>query len=167
MLIRLSKGNKEALSEIYEIMWRILYVVGNIYFDRREDIEDSIQDLLLLLFYKAKKFKRNINACAWITAVYQNLIKNHLRRKKKHDEYIVGEIGKYKVMSQVSDIEYLENHIFIKDVFNKLTEYEQNLLIYTYWCKCSINEIANIFKKPKSTIESQINGLKFKIKKLS
>lgn len=167
LLAALANGNKEALSEIYKIMCRVLYVVGNVYFARREDIEDCIQDLLLSLFYKAKKFKKNTNACAWIITVYSNLIKDRLRYKKRGDNYIADEIEKFKIEARTSDAEYLDTHIFIKDIFDKLTEYEQNLLIYAYWCKCSIGEIAKIFNKPKSTIESQLHNLKIKIMKLS
>ena len=47
-------------------MAKILYSVGNIYYKQKADIEDAIQDLLIELYNKAKKFRVNKNACAWI-----------------------------------------------------------------------------------------------------
>jgi len=160
LLIRL--GNKEisVLAEIYIIMRKILYVVGNIYYKQIADIEDAIQDLLVILCYKAPKFKKNKNACAWIISVYQNSIRNSLRGKGREEQLeVFYDLDKYdKVVSE----KYIENHAFISEMFSKMTEYEQQLFIYRYWGSCSISEIAKIMKKPKSTIESQLNKIKDK-----
>ena len=65
-IFKLAKGNIDALENIYLIMAKILYSVGNIYYKQKADIEDAIQDLLIELYNKAKKFRVNKNACAWI-----------------------------------------------------------------------------------------------------
>lgn len=63
LIFSLAHGNIAALADIYMLMVKILYAVGNIYFTQRADIEDAIQDLLILLYDNAHKFKRNKNAC--------------------------------------------------------------------------------------------------------
>lgn len=165
LLFELAKDNKNTLSDIYLIMCKILYAIGNIYFRQRADIEDAIQDLLLALYDKAKKFKRNKNACAWIIAIYKNLIKSKLRRRKTEQNFIAEELEKADLFSQTDDT-YLENHIFMNDVLSKLNQYEQDLVLYRIMGKCTIGEVAKIMNKPKSTVESQLKVLENKIKNL-
>lgn len=101
-------------------MQRVFYTVGNVYFKRKEDIEDSIHDYLLVLLKKAWKFVRNQNAYAWIIFSYQNLCKNKRDRKKVETKYMNNQIEKIKNLSYASDIEFVDNNIFLKSVFDKL-----------------------------------------------
>lgn len=165
LIFELANGNVEALSEIYVIMAKLLYAIGNIYYEQKADVEDAVQNLLLLICYKSKKFKANTNACAWIIKTFQNSIKNHLRRRKRENDFIENKVEVIKSQSVRDDI-YLDNHLFINDMFKRLTSYERDLIIYRYWSKCSIGEIARILFKPKSTIESQLKNLENKIKNL-
>jgi RNA polymerase sigma-70 factor (ECF subfamily) len=166
LLFALAYGNIDALSQIYVIMCKILYAIGNIYFPQKADIEDSIQDLLMALYDKAGKFKENKNAYAWIIGIYRNSIKNKLRQKKRESNYISHYIANEseKTLSCEDDL-YLDNYLFIREIFSKLTEQERDLIIYRYWCNCSIAQVADIMKKPKSTIDSQLKRLEEKIKK--
>ena len=162
-LMEIANGNNEKLADVYIIMQRVFYTVGNVYFKRKEDIEDSIHDYLLVLLKKAWKFVRNQNAYAWIIFSYQNLCKNKRDRKKVETKYMHNQIEKIKNLSYASDIEFVDNNIFLKSVFDKLSRYEQKLLILYYWCDYTLNEIGTILKKPKSTIASQLNRIKAKI----
>lgn len=166
-IFELANGNKQALAEIYLLTKNVLYAVGNIYFDQIADIEDEIQNLLISLFYKSKKFKHNKNACAWLVTLYRNSIKNHLRRKKREEFFIREKVlDTAKILEYNKSEQYLENHLFVAEVMDNLTEYEKLLLIYRYWCNSSISEVAALLGKPKSTIESQLIKLKEKIEKM-
>ena len=68
-------------------------------------------------------------------------------------------------MRSKDDLKYIENHLFIRQIFEKLTDYEQDLMIYRYWGDLSIREVADILEKPKSTVESQLKNLEEKIRK--
>lgn len=163
-IFELAKGNINVLENIYLIMSRILYSVGNIYYNQKADIEDAIQDLLIELFNKARHFKVNTNACAWIVKIYVNLIKNKWKRQKKEHNYIADSITKLEIESNIENDKYLENYTFINLIFSRLSKQERQLLIYRYWCNCSIGDISAILKRPKSTIESQLKVLEEKIK---
>ena len=160
LLLRLGNGEVSVLEEIYNILFKVLVSVGNIYYCQLSDIEDAIQDLLVTLYDKAKKFRENKNACAWVITIYQNQIKDKLK-KAKTEQIFCEQLANAKI--EYIDEIYIENHVFIKDMFFKLTEYEQQLIIYRFWCDCSINDLAKLFKKPKSTIQSQLEKLKSKI----
>ena len=162
LIFELARGNVEALEDIYKIMCRILYAIGTIYYKQRADIEDAIQNLLITLYYKAKRFKKNTNACAWIIKIYQNSIKNQLLHIKREEAYLEAAADKAE---RIEDEKYLENHLFVSEIFGRLNEYERNLIIYRYWCKCSIKEVADICGKPKSTVETHLKNLEETIKK--
>lgn len=163
-IFQLAKGNINVLENIYLIMAKILYSVGNIYYIQKADIEDAIHDLLIELYYKSKKFKENRNACAWIVRIYENLILNRLKHRKKEDDYISDRTAKLQIESNQDDEKYLENYLFVKELFGRLSRQEQQLIIYRYWCACSLGEMSTILKKPKSTIESQLKSVEEKVK---
>ena len=164
-IFSLAEGNVSALENIYLIMAKILYTIGNYYYEQKADIEDAIQDLLIELYYKAKRFRENKNAYAWIIRIYVHLILNKMKHREKEDEYIAEKISKLKIDCENTDEKYIDNHLFVKEIFRRLTGHEQQLIIYRFWCKCSIGEISTILKKPKSTIESQLKKVEEKVKK--
>ena len=162
LIFELARGNVDALEDIYKVMCKILYAIGTIYYNQKADIEDAIQNLLITLYYKAKKFKKNTNACAWIIKIYQNSIKNQILHIKREEAYLEAVADKAE---RIDDEKYLENHLFVSEIFGKLNEYERDLIIYRYWCKCSIKEVADICGKPKSTVETHLKNLEETIKK--
>lgn len=165
-IFELANGDIAALSEIYTVTCKILYAVGNIYLKQKADIEDAIQNLLIKLVDVAKKFKKNANACSWIISVYRHSIMNGLKRKSTEEKFLSAEKEKLKSGDGTVDETYLENHVFFRELFNKLTRREQELMINKYICGFSLSEIAKIENKPKSTIESRLKRLEEKIKKL-
>lgn len=167
LIILLAYGKKDALLEIYAIMSKLLYTVGNYYYTQEADIKDAIQNLLEKLLIEAKKFKYNRNACAWILQMYKNSINNHLKRRRTEKKYIDIET-EMCMASASSDIDekYIENYLFVREIFDKLSDYEQDLVIYRFWCNCALSEMSKILKKPLTTIESQLIKLKDKIMKI-
>ena len=166
LIFALARGDVSVLEDIYLLMVKILYAIGNIYFTQRADIEDAIQDLLILLYDNAHKFKRNKNACAWIIKLYQNMIYKNLKKRKSEDNYISEQIQLQNITSLEDNSKYIENYLFFNEIFDKLDKYEQDLVIYRCVGKCSIKEVADIMRKPKSTVESQLKKVEEFIKKL-
>ncbi len=167
LLILLACGKKDALLEIYAIMSKLLYTIGNYYYTQEADIKDAIQNLLEKLLREARKFKYNINASAWILQMYKNSINNHLKRRRIEKKYIDMETEICMTSSSFDiDEKYIENYLFVREIFDKLSTYEQDLVIYRFWCNCSLSEMAKILKKPLTTIESQLTKLKDKITKI-
>lgn len=94
------------------------------------------------------------------------MIFKHLKKKQSEDNYISEQVQLQNISAQEDNSKYIENHLFLNELFSKLNKYEQDLVIYRYISKCSIKEVADILGKPKSTIESQLNKLEDKIKNL-
>ena len=165
LLAELAQGNSLVLSEIDCRMQRILFSIGKPYFKDVEDLKDSIHDLYLLLKDKAKFFRENTSACAWIVVVYKNFIRSKLRKKKREKEYVECEIQNLKAQSIKVYEKDIENRLFFKEIMDKLTKREKDLLDYCR-AELSVREISAIVHKPKSTVDNHLRKLKEKIKKM-
>lgn len=164
LLMALGKGKISALTEIAELIKKILYSVGLAYYKNKEDTEDAIQNLYLILCKKAKFFRKNVNACAWIVQIFKNEARTYFRKTKTEKLYIESE-KQNPIYNKTIDEQYIENYLFVKEMFSNLSEYEQDLLIYYYWCKCTVREVAVLVRRPKSTVGTHLKNLEEKIKK--
>ena len=166
LIKELADGNCFVLEEIALLLERILMTIGNAYYQNRADVEDEIQNLYVTLYEKAKCFKKNTNACAWVIKIFENSIKSRLRRRKSEDKFLQEEILNFKTASYALDEKYVENHLFLREIFDRLSEEEKKLIIYYHWCKCSMREIAHILHKSKSAVDKQLQKLEEKIKNI-
>ncbi len=165
LIAELARGNCVVLEEIAQLIERILYAIGNVYFRNKTDVEDAIQNLYVLLYHKASRFRENTNACAWVIKLYTNLIKTHLR-KYKRDAKHVAEMEVFEKEHVATDEQYIENYVFLKEILSQLSTYEYKLVTLYYWCGCSIREVAAKVHKSKGSIENDLKKLKEKIERL-
>ncbi len=169
LIIQLADGNKsernDASVKIYGMISKILYFVGNTYYNNKEDIEDSIQTLMLDLFVKAKKYVKNENACGWLMRIYRNSFINFEKRRIREREYYKQQVEILR--SNNSDFSgYYEKYLLLNYVISSLTDYERELFYRKYLYGYSINEIAQEFHIPKSTLQYRLEQLEIKIRKL-
>ncbi len=166
LLVQLADGNMWALQEIANLVEKILKAIGCSYYKNFADVEDAVHNLYLSLPKKACYFKKDTNACAWLVRIYENAIKSHLRMLRRENEYLCDEIAKVKTDTYVGSVEFIDNRIFAQELFNGLTREEQRIIIYYFWCKCTIREVASILCRPKSTIHNRLKNLEEKVKKI-
>ena len=76
------------------------------------------------------------------------------------------EIVNLKAEADFTSEDYIEKHLLIREIFDKLTEEERQMVIYYYWGKCSLQEVAKILHKSKTAIYNKVVKLEEKIKKL-
>lgn len=165
LIFEVAKNNKDLLVDIYDRIKGILYSVGNTYYSNLEDLKDSIQDLLEQILKKAKKFRKNANACAWIMKIYKNSFINFDRHEKVEREYLEKLIEQVR-SSYLSSDDYFSRYVFYNYILDNLNKFERKLFYYRFLCQLSINDVANILGKPKSTIQYRITQLEQKIRKL-
>ena len=166
LLFELARGNLHALEEIAKRIEPILLAIGNRCYYNYADVEDAVHRLYAELIDKAKKFKDNANACAWIIKSYKNLIKMDLRKRKRDDAFLNDYETSHLENNRAYDDSYIERHVFLKEITATLTEEEIDLLEYHYWCKATVRELAVILGKPKSTVQYKCKKLEEKLSKL-
>lgn len=163
LILELAKGNTDTLVEIYTLMGRVLYAIGNTYFYDEEDVKDSVQNLLLGLFEKSKKFRSNDNAYAWIIRIYVNSLLNLKKRNKIEERILKDYAEKLKRQSRPLD-EYLSTYLYTRDIMGRLTPYERKLAFMRFYCGFSLDEIAKDLHKSKSTIQYRIYKIEEKLR---
>lgn len=164
-IFQIANKNTDALLDIYFNIKGIVYSVGNTYYPNKEDLEDSVQELLVLIIEKAEKYSRNENACAWIMRIYRNTFINHYDHEKVKEKYL-DKISQDLLTRALTSENYFEKYLIYQFILDKLDEYEKELMYYKFLYELSIGEIAKIFNKPKSTIQYQIAKLQEKIRNL-
>lgn len=151
----IAQGNVSAISEIYELLGKVMYAVANIYVSQLADVEDIIHEALLKIVRKAKKFRENKNAYSWINTIVKNTAKDFVRQNRYQEKVFHTESATY---------EFEENGIIIKEAFLVLTNKEQDLLTYVYWYGLSYSEIGEILHISKSAVKKRIDKALEKIR---
>lgn len=140
----IAEGDTEAISRIYTEIGKVMFAVATIYLKDPADREDVVQDALLTIVRKADRFRENKNAYGWITKIVENLAKNKIVSNKKH----------MTVSLEAADIpeEINDSGLLIYEMLRKLSEEERGVLVYKFWHRYSLSEMAKLFHKPKSSV---------------
>ena len=81
-IMAISKGDREALSVIYDSMSRMIFSVALAVTGCTADAEDVLQDTMIGIVRSAHTYKKGTNARAWILAVARNRAIDIVRRRK-------------------------------------------------------------------------------------
>ncbi len=157
LIIAITKGDKDAIGEIFKRCGKAMKAVAKAYLRSDADAEDVVQDCLITIVTKANKFRENKNAKSWINTIVMNAAKNKIgyyKRRGESDLEVARGIG----------AELDENGLIVSEIFSQLTAKEKSLVIYKYWYKCTVAEMAAIMRRSKSTIQYQLNKLEEKLK---
>ena len=73
LILQITKGNTEAIGEIFKRVGSAMEAVASIYLKNAADVEDVVQDSLVTIVTKASKFRENRNAKAWINTIVHNI----------------------------------------------------------------------------------------------
>lgn len=165
LIMELAKGNKAALEGIAAIMEKILFAIGTRSYRNFADAEDAVHEIYKKLNTRAKNFRENTNACAWIVTMFRNYIASDLRRKNFERKYLKEKGTMDRVRSSAWDEEYLEKYLILEEVAAILTKEEWNIFVYYHWCKCSVRDVAKALHKSKSTIEYKLQKLEEKLQR--
>lgn len=153
----ITKGNAEAIGEIYERCGRVMYVIARIYLREEVDIQDTIQDALIKIVQKAKSYREGTNAYAWINKIVENTAKDRVKRDTKR-QYIPIEKAQ-------PTTEFDEDILIVNEAMQLLNEKERKIIRYYYWYGMTFEEIAKTMRKQKSTINYTFHEAINKLKK--
>lgn len=157
LIIEITKGNTDAIEEIYLRYGRAMEAIAKLYLQNLADVEDVVQDCLITIVTKAGKFRENKNAKAWIGTIVRNAAKNKARFYKSRREHGLE-------LAHGLSTQYDEDALIVDEVFRSLTPAEQELAVYRYFQKCSVAEIAGILHRSKSTVQYRLDKLEEKLK---
>ena len=81
-IMAISKGDREALSVIYDSMARMIFSVALAVTENTADAEDVLQDTMIGIVKSAHTYKQGTNARAWILAMARNRAVDVVRKRK-------------------------------------------------------------------------------------
>jgi RNA polymerase sigma factor (sigma-70 family) len=164
-LHELKEGNIAVLENIAFIIGKNLMFLANTYLYNKEDAKDAVQTFYYNLVKKSKKFKYNKNAYAWLMTAFSNELKNGLA-KKKRERKAIEQMKLDLAQNRINNDDFLENNLFISEIFSKLNNYEKALVEMKLIQGLPFNYIAKVLHKPESTIRNHFDKVKEKIKNL-
>ncbi|MBQ3379099.1 MAG: RNA polymerase sigma factor [Clostridia bacterium] len=144
----LLRTDKE-IAEIYVRHVTTVYRVCFAYMKNPADTEDAVQDTFFRLIKSAPAFCSENHEKAWLIRTASNVCKNVLRhwwRKRKNIEDFYDLHGPDKIETD--------------DVFHVVMELPEKYrtVVYLYYCEgYSGAEIADIMKKPQSTVRNYLH----------
>ncbi len=145
-------GSRNALNNLYEIVREPLYKILYAYYNNHHDIEDIIEKVLDVVIDKASGLITYKNCYNWIIKIGKNLINNMLRKEKRRKELLYS-------MPIPAYAEVNESKVMMIIELKKLTNEEQRLIFYKFYCKFKIDEISLIMGISKATVHRKLAEL--------
>lgn len=144
---------KSRFDTIYDLYAPMLYRIAFTYLKNKEDSEDVVQDIYIKWFHHLS-FQNEEHEKAWLIRCCHNLCKNNLKKwwKQKNTDQI--------------DLYYRKEN---KDEFYYVSQLPEHLKIITYlhyYEGYTSQEIGRIMEKSDSTIRTQLQQAREKIKEM-
>lgn len=139
-IIDLSKGNKDALSVIYDCMARMIFSVAYAITCNYQNAEDVLQETMIEISKYAHTYQRGTNARAWILAMARHRSIDIVRRRKL--VVLFEDAKNVDIPEPGSDFSQLE----VLDMLSLLDEEEKQCVLLRLYTKSPYKEIAEIMK---------------------
>ncbi len=161
-------NNKLDIEKIMQDYNRYIYTIiaNSKMFFSKEDIEEIIADVYLVLWNNQKMLDINKSMSAYIAGVTKNLILKVARNNKQ-----IESIEKYEeqlVSIQNIELDYLENQrrkAMINEL-KKMKKQDQEIFILYYYEQRKVKEIAIIFDMSESKVKSKLFRIRKKLSKV-
>ena len=166
LLSDLKKGNNQALSEIYDLAAPKLYGLCYGYFKNKQDAEDALSDVFVLVKRKIHLFNGK-NGFNWLYTITKNTCLNMLKKRKRETAVDFTDPAATRVFDGEYDAQ-LENvgqsHIF-KVAKAVLNPHEYRIVIMHAVHQLKFNDIARAEKALETTVRWQYHNSLKKLQK--
>lgn len=129
------------------------------YMKNRQDAEDVVQDVFMILLKKEIIFENNEHQKAWLLRTTINICKNKLKLFWRRNVFSIDEFSEFSY-----DENYNENFV-LEAVMNLPTQHRVVVYLY-YYEGYKTAEISKILGKEESTVRSILHRARNKLKKI-
>jgi len=159
------KMNDKAFLELMEKHQLYLYKAAYAYLGSREEALDALQETSYRAYKNRKSLRDNSNVKAWLLKILINYCRD---RAKKRKRIIYFEDINKNVQSKFekSYNDNIDDSLIIQDALSSMENPYKEVLILKYFDDLKIKNIAEIMKKPESTIKTWLYKGLSKIKKI-
>lgn len=157
------KMHRDAQRKVYEIMAPKLYHVCKRYLKKKEEIEEVLADVFVIIFTKIDQLKENAAFYSWAKRIAVNECLHLLKKNVNFNLYL--EDTPFKIQPQSVDDTNLEEQDLLK-LLNYIPEGCKTIFNLFVIEGYSHKEIAAMLKISEGTSKSQLNVAKSKLKDL-
>lgn len=147
MPISMLRTDKE-IEDIYERHRLMLYRICFVYLKNAMDTEDAVQETFFRLIKKNPKLETPEHEKAWLIRTAVNICKDELKKKRRGDENIDDH-------PELQGADTIKTNEVLSAVTALPEKYRTVIYLYYYEGYHSA-EIADILKKPKSTVRNDL-----------
>ena len=158
-IVALSEGDKDALSDIFDCMARMIFSVAYGITGNYQDAENVLQETMIEISKYAHKYRRGSNAKAWILTMARHCSIDIVRKRKP----IVSIEETMNMPDSKPDFTWIE----VLDMLKTLDEEEKQCVIFRLYSKMPYKEIAEMMKVSvpliydrKERIKGRLEGIK-------
>ena len=144
------KGNKLALSTLYDQNFQILYEYGFRICQKKELVEDAIQELFIKLWGKRNEIVIAGSVRSYLLVSLRNAVFNEVKKEKNQSLISFGDIDLDFKIDYTVDSEFFKEStsddqvVALMEGLNKLTGRQKEILYLKFFQGLSQDEIATI-----------------------
>ncbi len=158
LLFELSLGNMESFHNLYELTKTSVYGYSLSLLKNHNDALDNMQDVYVKIHENINSYKSNQTPMSWILTITKNLALMKIRKQKK---IVSGEINEEIF---VNDCLKEEDKIFLREILEKLSEEERQIVLFHLVAELKHKEIAELLELKLSTTLSKYHRALKKIR---
>ena len=148
-ILKIQKGDKDGLKEIYQSYVGLIYSVVYDMVRQRENAQDITSDFFIRLWDKADTYRFGGKHKAWMLTIARNMAIDFMRKSKW--EQLAEELPESQ--EKTEDIaEQIVGNISFREAVALLKPTEQEVLDLKILGGFTFQEIAQILKKPMGTV---------------
>lgn len=137
-IVEFSKGDKDALSVIYDCMARMIFSVAYGITGNYQDAENVLQDTMIEITRYAHTYRSGSNAKAWILTMARHRSIDVVRKRKP--VISIEDAEMVDISETKSDLSRLE----VLDMLSKLGEEEKQCLILRLYAEMPYKDISDM-----------------------
>lgn len=161
-LRRISRGNRDAIGDIYELTKSGVYGFILSILKNPDDAEDVLQDTYIKICSSADMYTSQGKPMAWIFTIARNLCLMKLRKQSKQAD--IPDFEWEKIEDGNSEFG-TEDRMVLEAAMSKITEEESQIVMMHAVSGIKHREIAEVLDMPLATVLSKYNRALKKLQK--
>ena len=147
---------KEIVIKYGDFLFRTCFIMVN----NKYDAEDIVQETLIKYYLENRIFNDEDHKKAWLLRVSQNMCKDLLRYKNRHNHVTYDEVSESLVSHDEYKYETIEDYLKIANLDYKY----KSVIVLFYMEGYSIDEISRILDISQSAVKMRLKRGKEKLK---
>jgi RNA polymerase sigma-70 factor, ECF subfamily len=169
LIERCQRGDRRAFDQLVRQEQQRIYRLTFRIVQRREDVDDLVQEIFLLLYRKIGGFRFESRFSTWLTRLAINQCRRALRRRR-FGRLLFGDGWEEQAVdhqrSTLRVLEREEEHRTLREALSELPEKQRLVVILRYFEEMSCEEVAAILDCKIGTVRSRLFHARQRLKEI-